>query len=603
MQNRSKTILFLLILILLAGIKNSSPISEFEAWTIDLRYRFSKTIKVDDRIVILGLDQKTIDWVGRPSFAWGPIYGQIADVCRTSSASALLYDWVFSASSEKTLRELVASVSAKHSLSLPRSFIRDISFERSFRAALINACNSGLRVVLGVGLENGQPVILEKSIMRSVPADCIGYFNMVTDVDGKIRRIRLQTKSASGEVVNSISLALFKACFPEIVIGDDYFNEKYIGFAGKRGSFKTISLADILSGREGVEKLRSQLKDKIVLTGFTEITDLKNTPFGFMPGVEIHANLINSLISNSFKNLANPDFYYFILLGFFVVQFLISLFKPQISLILLPIGTLAYSWFAFSEFSSQIVPLALPMVGFCLIFLFEIIASFYKVFREKGRLKGIFSRYVSDTVLDEILSKKDEDFLCGTRRELGILVADIRGFTTFSEKRNAHEVVAFLNGYFSKVTEIILNNDGVVDKFLGDGVLAFFNAPVEKKNFAENAVKSAIEIAQFSRTKEFKEMCGDTELKIGIAIHSGEVVFGNIGSEKKAEFTVIGDAVNTTSRLESMNKEFKSEIICSKNMADKIDFQGFSGVKFKALPKVEIRGKEEKLDIFSLELE
>jgi adenylate cyclase len=275
---------------------------------------------------------------------------------------------------------------------------------------------------------------------------------------------------------------------------------------------------------------------------------------------------------------------------------------PNFSVGVLPLAFLGYLFFAFSEFNLRIVPMALPVLAFVLVFSFEIITNFYQVFKEKGRLKGIFSRYVSDSVLHEILSQKDEDFLCGTRRELGIFVADIRGFTTFSEKRNAHEVVAFLNGYFSKVTEIILRYEGVVDKFLGDGVLAFFNAPVEKSNFAENLVRSAIEVVKFTKTEEFKRLCGEAELKVGIAIHSGEVVFGNIGSEKKAEFTVIGDAVNTTSRLEGMNKEFRSEIICSKNIIDKIDLKSFSEVEFRPLPKAEIRGKEEILDLYSLKL-
>jgi adenylate cyclase len=219
-----------------------------------------------------------------------------------------------------------------------------------------------------------------------------------------------------------------------------------------------------------------------------------------------------------------------------------------------------------------------------------------RIYKDRKRIKAIFGRYVSDSVLQEILSSSDHDFISGRRRELCILIADIRGFTGFSEKHEAHEVVNFLNAYFSRITEIIMNNGGVVDKFLGDGVLAFFNAPVTHENFVDNAVKSAIELCDYAKSDEFAEICGGADLKVGVAIHTGQVVFGNIGSEKKAEFTVIGDAVNACSRMESLNKEFKTSLIAS----DYVVKQSKMAVKWKLLGKKTLRGKQEEIDLYTV---
>lgn len=247
-------------------------------------------------------------------------------------------------------------------------------------------------------------------------------------------------------------------------------------------------------------------------------------------------------------------------------------------------------------FDSIHVPVVRPVMVLLAYTLSMLILFYYHIYRDRRKIKDVFSRYVSDTILKQVLSTDDQDFLKGKRRRLSIMMADIRGFTSFSEKRDAQEIVTFLNAYFSRLTEIIMRNNGVVDKFLGDGILAFFNAPVEETQFADNALKAAKEIYQYVNSQEFADISANSGLKTGIALHSGDAVYGNIGSSRKAEFTVIGDTVNTCSRLESMTKELRVDIVMSRQfVVDLTDKNSYT-----RLGVYDIRGKEQSVELFSV---
>ena len=218
--------------------------------------------------------------------------------------------------------------------------------------------------------------------------------------------------------------------------------------------------------------------------------------------------------------------------------------------------------------------------------------------RERERLLISFTRYVSQHIMESILKSEDQIKLSGERRKVTVLFSDIRNFTTFSEKHDPEQVVLLLNEYFSAMVEIIFRNQGILDKFLGDGIMVEFGVPLDDPHQESNAVKTAIEMRE-----EVARLCakwaseGKPTIDIGIGIHTGFAVIGNIGSEKRVEYTAIGDAVNVAARIEQLTKELKTPLLISETTVEAIK----ENFNFKSLGLQEIRGRTETITVYTIE--
>jgi len=226
--------------------------------------------------------------------------------------------------------------------------------------------------------------------------------------------------------------------------------------------------------------------------------------------------------------------------------------------------------------------------------------------RYARRMRTMFSSYVTERVVSELIKNPDMAKLGGERREITVLFADVRGFTTFSEGHAPEEVVAILNEYLGEMTEIVFKWEGTLDKFIGDAILAFWNAPMRQENHAELAVRCAL--AMISRLGELRkrwESEGRLGLDIGIGINTGEVIVGNIGAEgKKMDYTVIGDHVNLGSRVESLTRKYDVHILITEftleRIRDKILDNKLGHVCLRGLEKVIVKGKEKPVGIYEL---
>jgi class 3 adenylate cyclase len=216
--------------------------------------------------------------------------------------------------------------------------------------------------------------------------------------------------------------------------------------------------------------------------------------------------------------------------------------------------------------------------------------------RDRERIKGLFGQYLTPEVSDEILRGGVETE--GAPFDASVLFADIRGFTAQAEKMEPQEVVRFLNGYFELMIEVVLKHGGIIDKFLGDGLLAVFGVPVPRDDHAERAVNAALamhrSLGALNRRRE-----GAPPIDIGIGIHSGTVIAGNLGSEKKLEYTVIGDTVNLASRIEGLNKRFSTALIISETAYARLPAPERVG-GWQHIPAVAVRGRREPVDLYAL---
>ncbi|MDD3147062.1 MAG: adenylate/guanylate cyclase domain-containing protein [Candidatus Riflebacteria bacterium] len=596
MRMRLTTISFLVCLILglLAYGGNFRLVDDAENRLLDLQFRLRGVAEADSRIVIAGIDQETLAWGGRPMFAWGPVYAELAEAVRQASASALLLDLVFSPGSEAVIRDHVRQTADRLGLAVPPKLLREIGFDKPFRAALLELVSSGVALIAGFAWERNQPVFSDPALLHIARRDNTGYFNLATSQDGVIRHVELFAASPDGQVNAVAMVAAMRSGLGPNSLPPNPFQQ--INYRGPRGTIKSIPVHKIVEASRSGKPLTDELRGKIVLLGFTDITDFKATPYGYMPGVEIHANILDNILNQRFLQQIPRATEIPVVLALLAVLLLLAYFYRLAAILAGSIIIVAGLIASVVWFDPLVVPVVRPLVILAAFVAVERFLAYRAIYLDRRRVREVFSRYVSDSLVKEILASNDRDFLQGKRRRLCILIADIRGFTTFSERHEAHEIVEFLNAYFAELTAIIMKNRGVVDKFLGDGLLAFFNAPVEHDDYANDAIKAAQQIVAYAASPQFKEICFCEELKVGVALHAGNVVFGNIGSERKAEFTVIGDTVNACSRMESLNKEYHTSLLVSGEVVKSAG----PGYDWKFLAKTSLRGKANEVELYTI---
>ena len=407
--------------------------------------------------------------------------------------------------------------------------------------------------------------------------------------------------------------------FPDLNYKIKYYNTKYQSIIpirfykiGNYGySHSQISAIHIMDSYDNIKKGKAPIvdpaffKDKIVVIGVNVIAgeglnDNKNSPLiAKHPGVDIQATAIDNIVHNDFLKIVPVSINILItILGMILIYAIIrinDLFK-SITLSFLVISTyllLATICYYFKIVTSVIT----PVIMFLTTMLYGYTHKFVLENKSKEKVKSAMGKYMSQDVMKRIVMHIDNLELGGKKATVTVLFADIRGFTSMSEKMTAQEVSEILNEYFTEMEPIITKYNGIINKFIGDAVMAIFGEPIQDKNHAQNAVKCGYEMLQ--KVKELQNKWakeGKPKIEIGIGINTGEVFVGNIGSINRMEYTVIGDTVNLASRLESYNKVYKTKMLISsstyensKNLIDTIK-----------ISDVEIRGKAHKMNIYEV---
>ncbi|NTV13485.1 MAG: adenylate/guanylate cyclase domain-containing protein [Desulfobulbaceae bacterium] len=392
-------------------------------------------------------------------------------------------------------------------------------------------------------------------------------------------------------------------------IPTDPWGHNLINYYGPDKTFPRISLVDILEGAVAPERLR----DKIVLVGASAvgIYDLRVTPLAAaMPGVEKHASVIASILDNQLlRKNANRADQGLVLVAGLLFALLVSRLRAltAIGATVLSLAVIGASGYAALVHWGLWIGVGFLLGNTLLVFIAVTAYNFTVAESSARRIRKMFSSYVTERVVNELVKSPSLAKLGGGRCEVTVLFADLRGFTTFSETNAPEEVVAQLNEYLGVMTEVILRWEGTLDKFIGDAIMAFWGAPLSQPNHAELAFRCTMEMVE--RLDELRagwRAAGKPLLDCGIGLNTGDVLVGNIGKEgKKMDYTVIGDHVNLASRVEGLTKKFQARILITENtlshLRDRFAAGAFGHVSIEGQAAVVVKGKQQAVKVYRVQ--
>lgn len=588
-------------------LANSRAGHWLESGTLDARARFAANpTQADKRIVIIDADNASLESL-QPKLGRWPwtrrVWTEVVRYVSQGSPKAIAIDAIFSgAESDAVDSDFAAVLKSQGNTVLGFTFVPTEMVEEAGNSnaeqlrALEQHEQAHTGLATSIDTERYVPNLPERRLVAGAAG--LGALNALPDPDGVIRRVALQYRYG-GHAYDSLDTRTVQQAEKEILswqrhrglfdLGD------YAAIGGRRvpvdsqgrmlllwhgGSFvyprlpiwQTIcSIYPDQCPADVRHFPPSYFRDKIVLIGTsaTASYDAHPTPFATAaPGFIAHATAMDNLLNGDAVR-ESPGWLLTILvvsMAVFGGAALFFLRKLSRATLLLLLGLAVYVVTCFWVYSHS--HFALPMVSPSLALVFSFgsstTARYITTGRQLRQTRGMLDRYMAPQLVEYVMSNLDGLRLNGDKRELTILVSDVRNFTTMTERSDPLQLIALLDDYFSAMTEIIFRHNGIVDKFIGDGILAYWGAFTPNVNHAAEAAQTALEmLAKVEELNREWAKQGKETISIGVGINTGPVIFGNIGRGKKIEFTVIGDTVNLASRLEGLNKEFHTSIIVS----------------------------------------
>ncbi len=520
-------------------------------------------------IIILAIDDASLQEIGR----WPWDRKVFADLLsKLSEAKVVGIDIIFSESSNKESDKMLADAIASAGnvvLSVEYTF-----FEKQGDVTV------------------GRNVLLPLPELRADAAG-MGAINLVTDADGITRSANTNIKGDYQLFAEVVAESIVKTAIPKE-------NRLLLNMLGQRGTFKTIPITDVLNARIDTAIFR----DAIVFVGATapDLHDdhLAPTSAGVpVPGVEIQASLVQMMLTKKYLSLEPAWLVVFLVfIASLGVSFLLSRFNAWIVAAACVLGLLAYLFVVVLLFQKGIL---VDMIFFPLAVVLSYGGNLVHLYRserrQKARIIDAFSKYVAPEIIDELFKHPEKLKLGGERRNMTIMFSDIRGFTTLSEKLSPEQLVAVLNEYLTAMTDIIMESRGVVDKYIGDAIMAFWGAPLEQKDHPVRACDASLAMIEKLQVLQKKwQSEGVPSFDIGVGINTGDAVVGNMGSNQRFDYTCMGDTVNLASRLEGLNKEYGTHILVSESTRKQLP----DAFVARELDYVRVKGKKEPITIYEL---
>ncbi len=632
------------------GFLPLAPIQRAEAWLYDAWLKHTAPAGLDDRVAILDIDEASLKTLGRWPWRRDTMTALVDQLFDHYGVAALGFDVVFAEPDTSSGLDTLHTLS-RRDLAGNREFqaaleklAPELDYDARFARALAERPVSLGYYFIPEGYGDARTGMLPlpslppaafDPLAPGVPpagyganlaafqraAPLAGFFNMRADDDGTARRMGLVQPFGGGYYV-SLSVATLQAAFGGEPVLAGVASQSFLGWqyrapwlevGGIRlplsqegevyvpyragAPFPYFSAADVLAGKVAP----AQLEGRIVLLGSTApgLADLRVTPFSnAFPGVEIHAHLITGMLDGTVR--ATPPWaddarLIAVLVPGALLILVLLRFGPALGLVAtLALLALLLAAYAAAWARHLVVPMAAPMLAVFGLYAFNTAWGFFAATRSKRQITRLFGQYVPPELAAEMSRDPAHYTMEGQSREMTVLFSDIRGFTHFSEKLPPTELAEVLNAYLSTMTRIVQQHQGTIDKYIGDAIMAFWNAPVDLADHATRAVQTALEMqaALPQLNAEFAAR-GWPEVKIGIGINTGRMSVGNMGSEFRMSYTVMGDAVNLGSRLEGITKQYGVGILVTQATVDADPVHAFMKID-----DVRVKGKEMPVAIY-----
>jgi adenylate cyclase len=644
-------VLFVLMALHIYGVFRLPLIEEVEDSLYDTRLRWNMPRTIDDRIVILDVDERSIAAEGHWPWQRDKLAKLVDVLFDEYQIRVLAIDMLFAEAEESTALQLLQQLRQLPELeSTPLSW-EDLEYrwqtDQQFTESVIardvvlgfafkpfvperEQTSSGLLPMPSLSAEQMQGI----EIPFYEAAGFVGNFKALQEAGefgaffsypriDDVTRITPLLEAYQGDVYESLGLAAarlylgnppIKFHFDDTEIqtgltvehlglGErripiDGKAQVYIPFRGQQGSFPYVSATDVLTRQVSPERLH----DKLVILGTSAagLLDLRATPVAdAYAGVEIHANIASAILDQRF--MSSPSYMDGIeaaqlFLNLLILALVIPLLSPvRAVLFILFLGSTnvalnLYAWDA----AQLILPLASVLVAIVAMAFLQITYDYFVESRRKERLGRLFGQYIPAELVEEMDASGEELSLEGENRELSVLFSDVRGFTTISEGLDPTELTQLMNEFLTPITRIIHDNRGTIDKYMGDAVMAFWGAPLRDEHHAQNALIAALEMVEAMKqvTADFAAR-GWPPIKVGIGISSGPMNVGNMGSSFRMAYTVMGDVVNLGSRLEGQTKNYGANIIISQQTMTMVH-----GFKMRELDLIRVKGKLQPINIY-----
>lgn len=611
------------------GLWHLGTLDKWEARFFDIQAsKLAKPGKATDQIRLIFLDQYSLDWGKERGWSWPwprQVYGAVLDFCRRSGAKAVAFDVIFSEPDVNGADydiEFGKAIAANHHY-VGSLFVGTTTGSQTNWLANVPAPPWQLAVGPGISKKNFElPLAAFPVTEVATNAAVLATVSGNPDPDGIYRRLR-PFSLFDGHLVPSLGLgALLSASSNQTVTLKSkgfVLNQSttvnplddtgcaILNYRGPSQTHKTVNIAAVIASelaiREGQKPAidPATFKDKYVFLGFTApgLFDLRSSPISNVyPGVEVHATFLDNLLSGDF--IAEAPAWATLLLTFFLaclaavgVRLGRQAWQNVLVMVLfLPVPTLLGFW-AYAH--GLWLPAVVQYVAIVPALIAAIALNYLVEGRQKRFIKGAFKQYLSPLVIEELVQHPERLKLGGELRALSIFFSDVRGFTSISERLNPQELTALLNDYLTAMTDIIYSHGGTVDKYEGDAIIAFWNAPLAQKDHAQLAVHTALECqAKLTELNPgYKAQIG-AELHQRIGLNSGPVVVGNMGSRQRFNYTFLGDAGNLAARLEGINKQFGTSVLISSNTRNQLDDR----IAVREIARVQVVGRKEPVCVY-----
>ncbi len=612
------------IIFVLLALARFVPFERLEMLLYDLRYQLRGKSQAPPEIVIVGIDDRSLQAIGR----WPWDRDKMADLINrlnSMGARVILPDFIFSEPSAHDAR-LADAIKKKGNVILP--FVFD--FEGNSPPRVDDAfLDNAFLIIKKENLFAIHRPIAAKGVLLPIPAfaqnaAAMGHINMLPDGDGKLRWEPLVIEYA-GQLYPSIDLqaarlyrglpladmsveATDSVTLGKMVLNTDPFGKVLIPYYGPHSTFPAISALDVFEGKADPASIR----DRIVLVGPTAVgihDKIVSPSSAIMFGIEKHANMIGAILHKQNIRFVGrfANILIIILVGVVFTLLIVKLRAVTGAVIAAAFITVLFATGYVLFFTSRLW-IDISYAGNAVIVIYFVATAYRYATEERyaRQIRSMFSSYVTEKIVNELIKNPELARLGGERREVTVLFSDVKGFTTFSEKHSPEQVVAILNEYLTEMANIIIRWDGTLDKFVGDMIVAFWGAPLQQPNHAELAIKCALHMKQrLGQLRENWTKQGRIPLDAGFGINTGEVLVGNIGAEgKKMDYTVIGDNVNLGSRVEGLTRKYGADLIITEATLGKIRSlieEGKLGhLMARGLDIVAVKGKAEPVRIYEV---